>query len=33
MPILYRLTTKIRLTMPRLSDFELNSRWVPLKHC
>ena len=29
MPI-YRLNTKIRLTVLRLSGFELYSRWVPL---
>ena len=27
---IYRLTTKIRLTMLYLSGFELYSRWVPL---
>ena len=34
MPIyiyIYRLITKIRLTMLCLSGFELYSRWVPLK--
>ena len=28
---MYRFNTKIRLTMLCLSDFELYSRWVPLK--
>ena len=28
---IYRLNTKIRLTMLCLSGFELYSRWVPLK--
>ena len=27
---MYRLNTKIRLTMLCLSGFELHSRWVPL---
>ena len=27
---MYRLNTKIRLTMLRLSGFDLHSRWVPL---
>ena len=31
MPI-YRLNTKIRLTVLRLSGFELYSRWVPLNN-
>ena len=31
--IIYRLNTKIRLTMLCLSGFELHSRWVPFfKH-
>ena len=30
---MYRLNTKIRLTMLCLSDFELYSRWVPLIDC
>ena len=30
MAYIYRLTTKIRLTMLFLSGFELYSRWVPL---
>ena len=29
---IYRLNTKIRLTMLCLSGFEQNSRWVPLSH-
>ena len=29
---IYRLNTKIRLTMLCLSGFELYSRWVPLKY-
>ena len=28
---MYRLNTKIRLTMLCLSGFELYSRWMPLK--
>ena len=31
MPIIYRLNTKIRLTMLCLIGFELYSRWVSLK--
>ena len=31
MPIIYRINTKIRLTMLRLSGFELYFRWMPLK--
>ena len=34
MPVyIYRLNTKIRLTMLCLSDFELYPRWVPLIDC
>ena len=29
---MYRLNTKIRLTMLCLSGFEVYSRWVPLAH-